>query len=341
MKLIIAIFIVLVGVGGFTAYQTIFANNKQQIVNNTQSEQNNTKKQNDDYLTKGSDKDDIVESNKVAILQVRKLEEKLLELTKQLNNNQNNSTTETFAINTHNINNANNKIKSTVNKSVEKIISTGEKITSQINNTLNYNINNNDQNYPDLSANNNVNNYIWQNSIVSNSQSQTSYVANEVSDNAKPINNKQQEVIPRFTITQNSVFNTKNITALLGRIPVDGNVHNPYRFILKIKDIGLFANNHKNNKFNGVVVSGQATGDLLKSCVRASIDSLTYIFSDGTISQNNQADMAFIADKYGEPCIKGKLVTNAPQYIATSSILAGVSGFAQAVADIQKTNTTS
>ena len=61
----------------------------------------------------------------------------------------------------------------------------------------------------------------------------------------------------------------------------------------------------------------------------------TAVLSQGSASSGD--DLGFISDPYGNPCIAGKFVTNAPRYL-TDVIGLGVLGVAgQAYADAQRT----
>jgi hypothetical protein len=152
--------------------------------------------------------------------------------------------------------------------------------------------------------------------------------------------NNKQSLKPAYTIPSNSILTGILTTGLLGRIPVDNQVTDPFRFNVKITDKSFYANNHSNNTLQGVFASGTASGDLLLSCVRASIDSITFIFTDGTISDHKISEVAFLANEYGFPCIKGELVTNAVQYLGTSALFSSLSSASKAFSEAEKTITT-
>lgn len=149
--------------------------------------------------------------------------------------------------------------------------------------------------------------------------------------------NHKNKITPAYTVPTNSVLSAVLTSGLVGRIPVDRQVTDPFRFNLKITDQSFYPSGHSNTVLQDVFASGTASGDLLLSCVRASIDSMTFIFADGTISDNKISEMGYLADEYGYPCIKGELITNAAQYLGTSALFAGISGGAKAFADAQQT----
>lgn len=154
-----------------------------------------------------------------------------------------------------------------------------------------------------------------------------------------PLTNDEVTLKPVYTIPNNSILSGKLITGLVGRIPIDGQVTDPFRFSIKIIKKSFYANRHVNNVLQDVIASGTASGDLRLSCVRASIDSITFIFEDGTISDHKISDIGFIANEYGLPCIEGELITDAAQYLMTTSLLSGLSSAAKAVSEAQKTLT--
>jgi integrating conjugative element protein (TIGR03752 family) len=162
---------------------------------------------------------------------------------------------------------------------------------------------------------------------------------NNPSNHQYTTSNHQNTATPAYTIPSNSVLSAVLTSGLVGRIPVDKQVTDPFRFNVKITDQSFYSGGHTNNVLQDVFASGTASGDLLLSCVRASIDSITFIFADGTISDHKVSDMAYLANEYGYPCIKGKLITNAAQYLGVSALFSGLSGGAKAFSEAQTTTT--
>lgn len=146
------------------------------------------------------------------------------------------------------------------------------------------------------------------------------------------------EAEPRYTIPTNSVLSAKLITGLLGRIPAGGQVTDPFRFLIRIEDRAFFANYQQNEVIQGAFMSGVAKGDLLLSCVKAEVDSISFIFSDGTISEvNSTGALGYLTDEYGYPCIKGELKTNAPTYLTSISAFNAITAAAKAFAQKEQT----
>lgn len=165
---------------------------------------------------------------------------------------------------------------------------------------------------------------------------------------------------PFYTIPENATMTKATLmTALVGRVPIDGKVQDPMQFKLLIGRDNLAANGHRvPDAVAGIVLSGIAIGDMALSCSEGLIHSLTFVFDDGSIktvsmkkdgaspniggagsgggqaiqsvTQSNK--LAWISDEYGNPCIGGKFVTNAPAYLADMVALKTLSVAAQATA---------
>jgi hypothetical protein len=163
----------------------------------------------------------------------------------------------------------------------------------------------------------------------------------------------KSELIPYYTIPANGTsVRDKLMTSLVGRIPVKGVVTDPYPFKIVISDDNLAANGLRIPHLLQMIVSGYCEGDLNLVSVRGWITSLTFVFDDGTISSTTSNDndignftksnsLGYLSDKYGNPFIRGKLITNAPTYLSGSvAIDAGV-GAANAYAQTQTTSSNS
>ena len=136
------------------------------------------------------------------------------------------------------------------------------------------------------------------------------------------------------------------MTALVGRVPVDGVVNDPYSFKVLIGPDNLTANGIELPDLAGAVASGTASGDWTLSCVRGHIHSLTVVFHDGTtrtISSDaarqssstgaTQDRLAWISDPHGIPCVSGERHSNAQQYLATQSLITAAGAGAAALID--------
>lgn len=156
--------------------------------------------------------------------------------------------------------------------------------------------------------------------------------------------NRFKDEKPVYTIAQNSTFmGSLAMTALIGRVPIDGTVNDPYPFKVLVGKDNLAANGFDLPEVTGAVMSGTASGDWTLSCVRGQIESITFVFADGTIrtvpeptkasrsgdnsSTNNtnmdkiKGGLGYISDPMGIPCVSGERKSNAKEYIGTQSLI--------------------
>jgi len=140
-----------------------------------------------------------------------------------------------------------------------------------------------------------------------------------------------------YTVPSNStLMGSIAMTALIGRVPIDGTVNDPYPFKVLVGADNLTANGIDIPDVAGAVFSGTASGDWTLSCVRGQVRSITFVFHDGTIrtipqnsaedsgrssSQNNQDGLGWISDPYGIPCVSGERRSNAQQYLGTQTLM--------------------
>nr|WP_254895513.1 TIGR03752 family integrating conjugative element protein [Salmonella enterica] len=157
-------------------------------------------------------------------------------------------------------------------------------------------------------------------------------------------------VKPVYTLPQNStLIGSVAMTALLGRIPLNGSVTDPYPFKVLIGRDNLTANGIELPDIEGAVIAGSATGDWTLSCVRGSLTSITFVFRDGTVrtlpaegdksGSGTEGNIGWLSDPHGLPCIPGERKSNAAEYISSQFLLAGSSAAAQALANNQTTST--
>lgn len=158
---------------------------------------------------------------------------------------------------------------------------------------------------------------------------------------------------PVYTVPENATLvSSQAMTALLGRIPLEGKVQDPYPFKIMIGADNLAANGIELPDVEGAIVSGTATGDWTLSCVRGDVYSITFVFTDGTVrtypkpqrnsngqggngsqKKSENSSIGWISDDQGIPCIQGIRKSNASTYLPTlfglSTATAAASAFAQ------------
>ena len=141
---------------------------------------------------------------------------------------------------------------------------------------------------------------------------------------------------PIYTVPANAtLIGSVAMTALIGRVPIDGTVNDPYPFKVLVGPDNLTANGIDLPDVAGAVLSGTASGDWTLSCVRGQIRSITFVFNDGTIrtlpSSSGGGDstgsgsilggMGWISDPHGIPCVSGERRSNAQQYLSSQMLV--------------------
>ncbi|PHM46588.1 TIGR03752 family integrating conjugative element protein [Xenorhabdus miraniensis] len=152
-------------------------------------------------------------------------------------------------------------------------------------------------------------------------------------DNEKPV----------YTLPENATLvGSQAMTALLGRVPVNGTVTDPYPFKILIGKDNLTTNGIELPEVEGAVVSGSASGDWTLSCVRGQVNSITFVFQDGTVrtlpgrGQNPQG-IGWLSDEHGIPCISGERKSNAGTYLPTLFALSAMNSAGEALNESQQT----
>ncbi len=154
----------------------------------------------------------------------------------------------------------------------------------------------------------------------------------------------ESTVKPILTIPANStLIDATATTAIIGRVPTDGKVKNSFRYKISVGHENLAANGYYVPGLSTMVMSGLAEGDMSMKCARGDIDSITYVFQDGTIrtatSDGKAGDtLGWISDEYGNPCIPGYYISDFPKYIATHGGIAGMVALGNGIASSQVTN---
>lgn len=141
--------------------------------------------------------------------------------------------------------------------------------------------------------------------------------------------------IPKDTVLYDGIA----LTALIGRIPVEGTTPDPYPVKIIIGKESLAANGHALPEVEGMIFSGLGIGDWNLSCISVRVYSATYIFDDGSIV-NHTSDakpLGYISDPYGWPCVSGTFKTNAPKFLRDRIGLAGLNAAGTAYANAQFT----
>lgn len=159
---------------------------------------------------------------------------------------------------------------------------------------------------------------------------------------------QQQTVWPVYTLPVTTMLNgAVTLTPLVGRVPVGGNVNDPFKFQVELGAANLAANGHRIPGVAKVIAAGTVIGNREQSCVRGSINVLTFIFADGRIhtvdsGNNNSAGggLGYLADPWGKPCIRGEYINNGSEYLSSRAGAAFLEGLANAYGNTQLRRTT-
>ena len=160
-------------------------------------------------------------------------------------------------------------------------------------------------------------------------------------DGAVPSN-----IEPVITIPSNAtLIDSTALTALIGRVPLEGRVRDPMPFKVLTGNVNLAANGATIEDIEGMIWSGWAVGDWTLACISGYVDSVTFVFADGTIhsieSAQNSGDssqaLGWISDAYGNPCIPGNRKSNAGSFILQQSLLNTSSAASDTAASLETT----
>ena len=154
---------------------------------------------------------------------------------------------------------------------------------------------------------------------------------------------------PVYTVPRNAtLIGSTAMTALVGRVPIQGQVRDPMPFKVITGANNLAANGLRVPGVQGMVWSGTAIGDWTLSCVTGRLDSVTFVFDDGTIrtlssddrQQGGGADkpLGWISDAQGIPCVSGERKTNAPAFLSQRIGVMALQAAGQAAAAAETTS---
>jgi len=172
---------------------------------------------------------------------------------------------------------------------------------------------------------------------------------------------KEKEEAPKttpfYTIPAGSDFSKVTLlSALIGEVPVEGKLMQPlFPFSAMVSRGDLMTANGMQlpDEIIGMKVSGYSigVGSFLDniSCVRAYVTSALFVFDDGhfvTVGQEqmkssaemiNNDSIGYLTTQYGNPCIKGQYITNAPQVLTSFMAAGGIQGAGNALSKWQMT----
>lgn len=131
------------------------------------------------------------------------------------------------------------------------------------------------------------------------------------------------------------------LTSLIGRIPTSNQVISPLPFKALVEASAIAAPGFELPELRGAVISGEAVGDLLLSCVRGRITSIVLIGAGGQYARTDADEgdsLGYLSDPLGNPCLRGRLATNFPRTLLASSLAKGLEVSAEALVQQQQSS---
>lgn len=156
-----------------------------------------------------------------------------------------------------------------------------------------------------------------------------------------------------YTIPSNATLaKTTLMTNIIGEVPVSGKLVEPampFKGIIGKKDL-LASNGMKlPEDLGGIVISGYSVGNMSLSCARMYVTQVLFTFQDGSFTvypKENKVNgndiypkdaLGYLSDKFGNVCLTGQYITDAPKVIASLTAFGGMAGFGQYTAQSQTT----
>lgn len=180
--------------------------------------------------------------------------------------------------------------------------------------------------------------------------------ANQINgtNSATSLNNHKKD-IPYFTIPANSTLADVVLQSdILGEVPVNSTLLQPaFKFKAIVGRKALLASNGITlpSDLSGIVFEGYSVGNMAMSCARGYITKMLFTWGDGSFtvvgsnqkgtSLNPQDALGYISTPFGNPCLPGKYVTDAPRVLASIAAMGGLAGGANAFAQTQTTASSS
>lgn len=149
--------------------------------------------------------------------------------------------------------------------------------------------------------------------------------------------NDEPLLTPVATIPVNSpLLNSITLSTLIGRVPKGGQVFEPFNFYIQTGMDNWTSQDHEIPYLERAIWRGVATGDKDLECIRGTLVSVTFVFSDETIQTvegSKQEPLAELVSTTGSNCVPGQYVSNTGKYIAMYGLGGGLAGLGQAIAE--------
>ena len=176
--------------------------------------------------------------------------------------------------------------------------------------------------------------YVWYTPVVLVAPEQSNITSTQP-PTVKPLqNNEHRNVIPSGTMIP-----SRTITGLIGLIPVDGRVENPWPFKAVATDMAHAANYYETD-VHGMIFEGTAIGDYSFKCVRGRINKINTVLADGRVITiaSNEDGLGWLSDVGANPCLPGTYVSNIGEHFGKQTLFEILSSAAKATARAEQTN---
>ena len=154
---------------------------------------------------------------------------------------------------------------------------------------------------------------------------------------------------PYFTMPANSTLSDVVLMSdILAEVPINNALMQPafkFKAIVGRKDLLASNGIRLPSDLQGIVLEGYSVGNITMSCARGYVTKMLFTWSDGhyTVvgkdasgpSLNPEDQLGYLSTPYGNPCLYGKLITDAPRIIAQMATIGGISAGADAFAQSQ------
>lgn len=174
-------------------------------------------------------------------------------------------------------------------------------------------------------------------------------------DHDTPTKEEAPTVTPFYTIPAGSDFSKVTLlSALIGEVPVEGKLMQPlfpFTAIVSRGDLMTANGMQLPEEITGMKITGYSigVGSFLDniSCVRAYVTSALFVFEDGHFVNVGQEQMkssaelvnndsiGYLTTQFGNPCIKGQYITNAPRVLTAFMAAGGIQGAGNALSKWQ------
>lgn len=152
-----------------------------------------------------------------------------------------------------------------------------------------------------------------------------------------------KDITPGYTVPSGTIFfDAVALTALIGKIPVDGTLEAPFPVMVLVGEDNIAPGGRQIHGLKGMMLSGTAVGDKALRCVSVNVDAAYFVFKDGTIapinntaaSNNNSLDaraaLGWLSDPMGLPCLQGEIIDVANRNVLAEILSNAALGYAGA-----------